>query len=192
MKKSVRLLCGLLSLLLLSACAVTGLYAPDAAVDTGTTQSTMASVTQSTKTTATSTTQTTAAATTQSTASSIPQDTASAATEPIASITKFDYELDRYNHDLTEDELNLPTDQLVDRILEYPYLDDFWLSSSLDYTYFYECISSRFNGFAELETREDAASVMVAKLEAYPKQSDKWYYLKILLSLDVYKSQLQK
>ncbi len=103
--------------------------------------------------------------------------------------------LDHYNYQLTDAELALPTDQLVDKILEYPYLVDLTVSS-ISYEDAYRFLYPFFNGFAELENRTDAAITMFAKSQILAASSDtadrlSAVYLNILLTIPVYSRQLR-
>lgn len=69
---------------------------------------------------------------------------------------------DRSEYQLTDEQLDLPTAELIDCILNYPYLVDLNISSSPDVDA-YSILRESFNGLAELETREDAASEMAHK-----------------------------
>ena len=65
---------------------------------------------------------------------------------------------------LTAEQLSLPTSELVDLILEFPYWSSFGISTrSSAETYEMITTAYDYNGFAELEKRPDAASAMLGK-----------------------------
>lgn len=68
----------------------------------------------------------------------------------------------REKYQLNQEQLNAPTDELIDDILEYPYLIDLFSSSSISKNA-YAILRSSFNGLEELEKRADAATVMLSK-----------------------------
>ena len=88
-------------------------------------------------------------------------------------------------YQLSQEELNLPTEELVDLILDYPYLVDFISASNPNETYQY--IRNSFNGFAELETRTDATTILLSKLlsenDSYPNGSIYKLYVSSILSI---------
>ncbi len=94
-------------------------------------------------------------------------------------------------YQLTKEQLLLPTEELIDEILTYPYLVELFCSNTPDVSA-YDSLVRNYNGLAELQTREDAASVMILKLkEAIIEPnclSD--LYLMILLSEPIYQSRL--
>lgn len=101
---------------------------------------------------------------------------------------------DRSSWQLTSAELNSPTEELVRSILESPYLLDFFHSSSFENDP-YTSMTTYFNGLPELESREDASSVMLSLLEeltATPKEPGNLdqSYLHYLLSEPIYFSRL--
>lgn len=96
---------------------------------------------------------------------------------------------------LTPEQLSLPTDELVDLVLDFP----FWivyLSSTYPYAKTYEIITTayEYNGFAELEKRPDSASVMLCRFKELVKESDYGSlhasYLYFILSTPVYYDRL--
>ena len=109
--------------------------------------------------------------------------------------TAFYYEcLDRSGYQLTQEQLNAPTDQLVAYILEYPYIVDLY-TSSVPYVNAYDSLRETFNGFAELERRDDAASVMLDMFVDMSNDKDrsssvKTTYLQTLLEIPSYYNQL--
>ena len=101
---------------------------------------------------------------------------------------------DRSSWQLSEAELNAPTEELVRSILESPYLLDFFHSSSFENDP-YTSMTTYFNGLPELESREDASSVMLSLLEeltATPKEPGNLdqSYLHALLSEPIYFNRL--
>lgn len=91
---------------------------------------------------------------------------------------------------LTQKQLNASTDELLEAILEYPYLCDLFVSSS-SYCDAYDSLRETFNGLAELEKRTDAVSVMLSKLadilaDSARSESNESGYLQALLSVPVY------
>ena len=101
----------------------------------------------------------------------------------------------RQVNQLTENQLSLPTNELVDLILEFPCLNSFF-ASSFSYAHTYDAIVAAYdyNGFAELEKRSDSAHVMLSKFSKLIETSDfeslHAYYLNALLSVPVYCAQL--
>ena len=71
---------------------------------------------------------------------------------------------DRSSWQLSEAELNASTEVLVKAILKSPYILDLFHSSSSDHDT-YASMRTYFNGLPELESREDASSVMLSLLE---------------------------
>ena len=97
-------------------------------------------------------------------------------------------------YQLTEEQLRAPTEELVDAVLEYPYLIDLFSGSSSSVSA-YASLRDSFNGLAELEKREDAAAVMLSKYAAAVDLSGEdvsieTLYLRVLLSEPVYAQQL--
>ena len=94
---------------------------------------------------------------------------------------------------LTEEELNAPTDELIDAVLSSPCMLEFTYAST-PYTEngTYKRLSESFNGLSELESREDAPSLMLEKLAEYKADESavKDYYLICLLSEEVFFSRL--
>ena len=109
--------------------------------------------------------------------------------------TAFYYEcLDRSGYQLTQEQLNAPTDRLVAYILEYPYIVDLY-TSSVPYANAYNSLKETFNGFAELERRDDAASIildMFINMASDNAKSSpiKTTYLQTLLEIPAYFNQL--
>ncbi len=103
----------------------------------------------------------------------------------------FRYEVvKRPQYQLTQDQLNAPTNELLEAILEYPYLCDLFVSSS-SYCDAYDSLRETFNGFVELEKRADVISVMLSKLadtltNSARSESNERGYLQALLSVPVY------
>ena len=97
-------------------------------------------------------------------------------------------------YQLSQEELNLPTEKLVDLILDYPYLVDFISASNPNETYQY--IRNSFNGFAELETRTDATTILLSKLlsenDSYPNGSIYKLYVSSILSIPFYSKNLSR
>lgn len=97
-------------------------------------------------------------------------------------------------YQLSQEELNLPTEELVDLILDYPYLVDFISASNPNETYQY--IRNSFNGFAELETRTDATTILLSKLlsenDSYPNGSIYKLYVSSILSIPFYSKIFQE
>lgn len=93
------------------------------------------------------------------------------------------YEIpDRSGYQLTQEQLSAPTAQLIEYILDYPYIVDLFVSSSpSDNAYSRLCDS--FNGLAELELRCDAASEMLQMLVTESASDIKAPYLKALLAV---------
>ena len=101
---------------------------------------------------------------------------------------------DRSSWQLTSAELNAPTEELVNRILDSPYLFELYFSNTPDIDS-YANLSTYFNGLPELESREDASSVMLSLLEeltASPEESGSLdrSYLHALLSEPIYFNRL--
>lgn len=71
---------------------------------------------------------------------------------------------DRSSWQLTTEELNAPTEELVKSILASPYILALSCSNTPDIDP-YAVLSMYFNGLRELESREDASSVMLSLLE---------------------------
>lgn len=101
---------------------------------------------------------------------------------------------DRSSWQLTSAELNAPTEELVRSILESPYILGLFASSSSDHDT-YASMRTYFNGLPELESREDASSVMLSLLEEIttspiePGSLD-MSYLHYLLSEPIYFNRL--
>ena len=101
---------------------------------------------------------------------------------------------DRSDWQLTEAELNSPTEELLKSLLKSPHLLGFTVSSSYPYDA-YAHMRTYFNGLPELESREDASSVMLSLLEEIttspiePGSLD-MSYLHYLLSEPIYFSRL--
>lgn len=109
--------------------------------------------------------------------------------------TAYQYQIpDRSQYQLTQEQLNAPTDVLIDYILEYPYLVDLFCSNSPTVNA-YAKLCEMFNGLSELENRDDAAAVMLARLsvmtiaEAEDDTLDSMY-LQMLLAVPIYSMQL--
>lgn len=100
------------------------------------------------------------------------------------------YEIpDRSGYQLTQEQLSAPTAQLIEYILDYPYIVDLFVSSSpSNNTYSRLCDS--FNGLAELELRDDAASEMLQMLVTESVSDIKAPYLKALLAVPSYFAKL--
>ena len=97
---------------------------------------------------------------------------------------------DRSSWQLSEAELNAPTEELVRSILESPYILGLFVSSSSDHDT-YASMRTYFNGLPELESREDASSVMLSLLAELTLSKTEWdsldqLYLMALLSKPVY------
>ena len=97
---------------------------------------------------------------------------------------------DRSQYQLSQEQLDAPTDALIDSILDYPYLVDLFVSSDFERPAYYS-LREYFNGLAELENRPDAASVMLSKYaDAAAADSDDAamdaVYLRELLSIPSY------
>ena len=93
-------------------------------------------------------------------------------------------------YQLSQEQLDAPTDALIDSILDYPYLVDLFVSSDFERPAYYS-LREYFNGLAELENRPDAASVMLSKYaDAAAADSDDAamdaVYLRELLSIPLY------
>jgi hypothetical protein len=103
----------------------------------------------------------------------------------------FRYEaVERPQCQLTQKQLNASTDELLEAILEYPYLCDLFVSSNASCNA-YDSLRETFNGLAELEKRTDAVSVMLSKLadtltNSARSESNESGYLQALLSVPVY------
>ena len=101
---------------------------------------------------------------------------------------------DRSSWQLTEAELNSPTEELLKSLLKSPHLLGFTVSSSYPYDA-YAHMRTYFNGLPELESREDASSVMLSLLEEIttspiePGSLD-MSYLHYLLSEPIYFNRL--
>ena len=97
---------------------------------------------------------------------------------------------DRSQYQLSQEQLDAPTDALIDSILDCPYLVDLFMSSVAG-EITYDSLCKSFNGLAELENRPDAASVMLSKY-ADATMADSDYdvldalYLHVLLSIPSY------
>jgi hypothetical protein len=101
---------------------------------------------------------------------------------------------DRSSWQLTEEELSSPTEELLKSLLKSPHLLGFTVSSSYPYDA-YAHMRTYFNGLPELESREDASSVMLSLLEeltASPEESGSLdsSYLHYLLSEPIYFNRL--
>ena len=97
-----------------------------------------------------------------------------------------------YAYQLTEEQLNAPTEELIDLVLKYPFLCDL-NSSSMPGNEPYDMLREMFNGFLELESRTDAASKMLEKYIENLKSAEPvvdCLYLDALLCVPVYKNQL--
>ena len=96
---------------------------------------------------------------------------------------------------LTPEQLSLPTGELVDVVLDFPFWIEY-LSSSYPYAKTYEIITTAYdyNGFAELEKRPDSASVMLCRFSELVKESDYGSlhasYLFFILSTPIYYDRL--
>lgn len=103
------------------------------------------------------------------------------------------------NENLSEIQMNLPTEELVDVILRSQIISNLsgrYISSTNNYMDNYKMIAKEYNGFGELEKRDDAARVMLLKLEKIVEIGE-WKEsfvdgenLLILLSLDTFNAQL--
>lgn len=101
--------------------------------------------------------------------------------------------LDRSQYQLTQEQLDAPTEVLIDYILDYPYLVDLYCSNDPTVDA-YAKLCEVFNGLRELETRHDAAAVMLSKLSVLSIASEEddqlnILYLQTLLALPVYSNQ---
>lgn len=106
--------------------------------------------------------------------------------------TAYHYQMpDRSQYQLTQTQLNAPTDVLIDYILDYPYLVDLYCSNSSDVDA-YTKLCEVFNGLAELEKRDDAATVMLYKLSTSPVEDDslRSLHLQTLLAVPTYLKRL--
>lgn len=109
----------------------------------------------------------------------------------------FYYEsLNRTDYQLTQEQLSAPTKQLIEYILEYPYIVDLY-TSSVSSADAYDKIRNSFNGFAELERRSDAASEMLQLLirasgSNTKVSSQKNTYLATLLEVPSYFTELSE
>ena len=109
----------------------------------------------------------------------------------------FYYEnLNRTDYQLTQEQLSAPTKQLIEYILEYPYIVDLY-TSSVSSADAYDKIRNSFNGFAELERRSDAASEMLQLLISASGSntkvsSQKNTYLATLLEVPSYFTELSE
>jgi len=97
---------------------------------------------------------------------------------------------DRSSWQLTTEELNAPTEELVKSILASPYILALSCSNTPDIDP-YAVLSMYFNGLRELESREDASSVMLSLLAELTLSKTEWdsldqLYLMELLSKPVY------
>lgn len=98
--------------------------------------------------------------------------------------------VDRSKYQLSQAQLDAPTDELIDAIMDYPYLVDLFTSSDSSVSA-YNSLRESFNGLAELEERADAASVLLTKFidaettTVYDNLLNS-VYLEALLSLPVY------
>lgn len=104
--------------------------------------------------------------------------------------------LNRTDYQLTEEQLSAPTKQLIEYILEYPYIVDLY-TSSVSSADAYDKIRNSFNGFAELERRSDAASEMLQLLISASGSnakvsSQKNTYLTTLLEVPSYFTELSE
>ena len=86
------------------------------------------------------------------------------------------------NYQLSNEQLNEPTDRLVDIVLCYPYLVDLFCSSGTKDDA-YDLLKENFNGLAELEDRADALPVLRAKLHLPKCHMQYRSYLKAYLKL---------
>ncbi len=100
---------------------------------------------------------------------------------------------DRSEYQLSEGQLNASTEELVDAILKYPFLVDLF-SSSVSTLSAYDALRESFNGIAELESRGDAASIMLKKLVDDTKgvqyDSTAFSCLKTIISMPPYMEEL--
>ena len=94
----------------------------------------------------------------------------------------------RVDYQLSQEQLNLPTDELVDLILDYPYLVDFFCISTPELVY--SNLKNSFNGFSELEKRSDATTVLLAKYlnkDNFASENDLCdFYINKILSVPIY------
>lgn len=109
---------------------------------------------------------------------------------------------ERYvKYQLSEEQLTVPTEELVETVLDYPYLCELLTSNtgSEDTPYpAYDSVRRCFNGLVELEGRVDAASVMLSKLNELVVTGDlsespafgDAYFLNILLNVPVFQEKL--
>ena len=129
-----------------------------------------------------------------------PQAAATATDPALATSTLSEREVvvpnarNRSDWQLTEEELNSPTEELLKSLLKSPHLLGFTVSSSYPYDA-YAHMRTYFNGLPELESREDASSVMLSLLEEIttspiePGSLD-MSYLHYLLSEPIYFNRL--
>lgn len=104
--------------------------------------------------------------------------------------------LDREQYQLTKEQLEAPTDVLIEYILEYPYLVDLYTANTPDIDT-YAILRSSFNGLEELESRKDAASALLKKyaeaaVPSAENTSIAAIYLYTLLSNPAYHSNLSE
>ncbi|MBO4860765.1 MAG: hypothetical protein J5530_04390 [Clostridia bacterium] len=96
---------------------------------------------------------------------------------------------------LTPEQLSLPTGELVDLILDFPFWTEYF-SSTYPYAKTYEIITTayEYNGFAELEKRPDSSNAMLCRFKELVKESDYGSlhasYLYFILSTPVYYDRL--
>ncbi|MBR6285533.1 MAG: T9SS type A sorting domain-containing protein [Bacteroidaceae bacterium] len=62
---------------------------------------------------------------------------------------------------------SIPTEELLDICLDYPYLSDFQYFN--DCRYGFKSVTSRFNGFKELLCRQDLTTILPSKISAYQR-----------------------
>lgn len=83
-------------------------------------------------------------------------------------------------YQLTESQLSSTTAELIEYILDYPYLIELTLSNS-SYIDAYSNLKCSFNGLAELETRTDATTALINKMAEKIESDEKYASLSALL-----------
>ncbi|MBE6983249.1 MAG: hypothetical protein E7435_03060 [Ruminococcaceae bacterium] len=86
------------------------------------------------------------------------------------------------NYQLSNEQLNAPTDRLVDIILSYPYLVDLFCGSGTK-DVAYDLLKENFNGLAELEKRTDALPVLREKFQIAKSETIEAVFLERLISI---------
>lgn len=123
------------------------------------------------------------------------EEASSATTDVISDHDAFYYYTapDRSEFQLSQEQLHVSTDELIELVLNYPYLVDLYTSNSSTMDA-YESLRGSFNALIELEKRADASSLMLARLEKTAASNNQsgmeQVYLQTLLSLPLYFNKL--